>query len=116
MLRFSNHLIGIDQGDVVLFSDFADGGQMWTGTGPRERRTPVAFADRFRYPPVVHVSVSLWDADTQNALRAEIVAERITRAGFEIVFRTWMDTRIARLRAAWLAVGELPHEDDWELY
>ena len=30
--------IGILQGSRVLFSDFADGGQMWTGQGERESR------------------------------------------------------------------------------
>jgi hypothetical protein len=32
-----------------------------------------------------------------------------------IVFRTWGDTRVARVRADWLAIGALPHEDDWEI-
>jgi len=48
MKRFSNHLIGIDQGDMVLFADFEDGGEMWTGTGPRERRRAVRFSETFR--------------------------------------------------------------------
>jgi len=116
MKRLSNHLVAIDQGDVVLFSDFEDGGEMWTGTGPRERRHHVRFSEVFRNDPVVHVSVSLWDVDTSSAVRVEIVAESITPEGFEIVFRTWLDTRIARLRVAWMAIGEVAHEDDWELY
>lgn len=116
MKRFSNHLIGIDQGDVVMFSDFEDGGAMWTGKGPRERRKQVKFSASFRQVPAVTTTVSLWDADTSSAIRAEVVAERISKDGFEIVFRTWLDTRIARIRVAWTAIGELPHEDDWELY
>lgn len=116
MKRFSNHLIGVAQGDVVLFSDFENGGEMWTGTGPRERRRAVAFDEPFKTEPAVHVGVSLWDADTATALRAEIVAEKVTRDGFEIVFRTWSDSRLARIRVAWQAIGELPHEDDWKLY
>ncbi len=116
MKRFSNHLIGIAQGDVVLFSDFEDGGAMWTGTGPRERRRSVVFGEPFKSEPAVHVGVSLWDVDTATTLRAEIVAEAVTREGFDIVFRTWSDTRVARIRVAWQAIGELPHEDDWQLY
>lgn len=116
MKRFKNHLVGIDQGDVVLFSDFEDGGAMWTGTGPRERRRAVRFAEAFCSNPVVHTSISLWDVDTNNPLRVEVTAENITPEGFEIVFRTWLDTRIARVRAAWMAIGELRHEDDWDLY
>ena len=116
MKRFSNHLIGIDQGDVVLFSDFEDGGIMWTGTGPRERRQAVKFSEAFRAEPVVHTSISMWDVDTASAVRAEVVAENITRTGFDIVFRTWLDTRVARVRVAWMGIGELPHEDDWDIY
>ncbi|MFK7752658.1 MAG: H-type lectin domain-containing protein [Sedimentitalea sp.] len=116
MKRFSNHLIGVDQGDVVMFSDFEDGGDMWTGTGPRERRRSVEFATPFRTPPAVQTSVSLWDVDTGSAVRAEVSSANITETSFEIVFRTWLDTRVARIRVAWMAIGELPHEDDWDLY
>lgn len=116
MKQYCNHRIGIDQGDVHLFSDFEDGGEMWTGSGPRERRRHVLFSDRFRSPPSVSVSISLWDVDTASAVRAEIVAEGVSETGFDIVFRTWLDTRVARLRVAWMAIGELPHEDDWEIY
>lgn len=115
MKRISNHLLGIDQGDVVLFSDFEDGGDMWTGKGPRERRRNVLFEQPFRGPPVVHTSISLWDVDTKSPVRVEITAESITEAGFEIVFRTWLDTRVARLRVAWMAMGEVAHEDDWDI-
>ena len=115
MKRISNPLIGIDQGDTVRFAEFEDGGAMWTGSGPRERRRAVTFRSRFKSAPTVHVSVSLWDVDTASAMRAEITAEQITETGFEIVFRTWLDTRIARIRAGWLAIGELPHDDDWQI-
>lgn len=115
MKELRSNLVGIDQGDLVLFADFENGGAMWTGSGPRERRQTVAFAGRFRGPPSVHVAVSLWDMDTKSAIRAELVAENVTATGFEIVFRTWLDSRIARLRASWLAIGELAGEDDWEI-
>lgn len=116
MKQFSNHRIGIDQGDTVLFSDFENDGEMWTGTGPRTRRKKITFSDRFRSPPAVQVAVSLWDVDTETAMRAELTADKITNTGFEIVFRTWLDTRVARLRVAWTAFGELNHEDDWDIY
>ena len=44
MKVFINQAIGIDQGDDVLFADYADGGEMWTGHGARERRTKVVFS------------------------------------------------------------------------
>ncbi|APX12253.1 H-type lectin domain-containing protein [Tateyamaria omphalii] len=116
MKRLRNHLIGIDQGDTVLFSDFEDGGDMWTGRGQRERRRRVAFAEPFRAEPSVHVSISMWDVDTNMPLRADIKAETITLDGFDLVFRTWGDTRVARIRVAWMAIGELRQSDDWDLY
>jgi hypothetical protein len=115
MIRLRNPRTGILQGDTVVFSDFEDGGEMWTGTGLRERRCKVDFSEGFARPPAVQVSPSLWDMDTKAAIRAELVAENITRNGFEIVFRTWSDSRAARLRAAWMAIGELPYADDWDV-
>lgn len=116
MRRLDSHPLGIDQGDVVLFSDFEDDGEMWTGTGPRECRKHIKFSQSYRDAPIVQVSVSLWDVKSATAFRAEVVASNVTRQGFDIVFRTWADTRIARIRAAWTAFGALPHADDWELY
>ncbi len=115
MRTFQTHPIGIDQGEVVVFSDFADGGDMWTGEGPRERRSAVTFSQPFKSDPVVQVGVSLWDVDTSSALRAEVKAEDITSEGFNAVFRTWSDTRIARIRVTWTAIGEVAHEDDWDI-
>ena len=115
MRQFTNHRIGIDQGDTILFSDFADEGPMWTGQGERERRLPVSFEKPFRSPPVVHLSVSLWDVDTEPAMRGELISENVTEDGFDIVFRTWLDSRFARMRVSWIAIGELPHEDDWDI-
>ena len=43
MRKYAGSLIGVDQGNEEVFSDFAKGGEMWTGSGARERR---ALADR----------------------------------------------------------------------
>ncbi|WP_171209991.1 MULTISPECIES: H-type lectin domain-containing protein [unclassified Ruegeria] len=115
MKKFLTHPIGIDQGEEVLFSEFGNGGEMWTGEGPRERRTEIQFAERFRSPPVVQLGISLWDVDNSSALRAEVTTSDITCDGFVAVFRTWSDTRIARIRVAWIAMGEVAHADDWQI-
>lgn len=115
MKRLRNHLIGIEQGEVMLFSDFEDGGEMWTGSGPRERCKAVRFHEHFHRPPSVQAGVSLWDVDTQSAMRADISVRKITAKGFEIVFHTWGDTRLARLRVAWMAIGEARDDDAWEV-
>lgn len=115
MKRLSNNLIGIDQGNPVLFSDFETGGEMWTGRGQRERRKRITFAQEYRSPPAVHLSISLFDVDSATIIRTDLQAEAITKDGFDMVFRTWGDTRIARTRISWMAIGELRHLDDWEL-
>ena len=80
MIRLRGQNIGIDQGSLLLFSDFADGGVMWSGTGPRECRLPVHFAQPFRSEPAVLVGISMWDLDQKTNQRADIKAEDITPA------------------------------------
>ncbi|MGR3495488.1 H-type lectin domain-containing protein [Citreimonas sp.] len=113
MQRFPRGQMAIDQGEAEIFSEFEDGGPMWTGSGPRERRRAVAFAQPFLAAPVVQVTVSLWDTDQSTNLRAEIAAEDATPEGCTLVFRTWGDTRIARIRMRWTAIGAVASEDDW---
>ena len=115
MKSLRSRLIGIDQGDTVLFSDFENDGEMWTGRGQRERRRRVKFTEPFRTAPNVQTSISLWDMDASTVIRADIAAEAITEDGFDLVFRTWGDTRVARARIGWMAIGELSDEDDWDV-
>jgi hypothetical protein len=116
MKKLRSHTIGIDSGDVVLFSDFEDGGEMWTGRGQRERRRHIKFGEAYKTAPNVQMTLSLWDVDAATVMRADISAQAVTCEGFDMVFRTWGDTRVARVRIAWTAIGELPDPDDWELY
>ena len=115
MKRISRGTFGVQQGARVMFSDFADGGAMWTGSGPRESRHVVRFKEAFSDVPAVHVSISMWDTDHKHNARADIAAEHITETEFHLVFRTWGDTRVARIRAEWMAIGEVKDEDDWRV-
>lgn len=115
MKRVTRGSLGILQGSRVLFSDFADGGPMWTGEGPRESRFIVTFSEAFVEPPAVMLGLSMWDMDHQHNSRVDISADVITAAGFHIVFRTWGDTRVARVRADWTALGPIRDADDWLL-
>lgn len=115
MKKLKSNLIGIDQGDVALFSDFEDGGDMWTGEGSRERRARVHFSEAFKSAPAVTCSVSLWDVDYSTNVRADLTAQNITASDFEIVFSTWDNTRIARIRVSWMAIGELRNDDEWDI-
>ncbi|WP_395006558.1 H-type lectin domain-containing protein [Cypionkella sp.] len=115
MKRIVSSSIGILQGSRLLFSDFADGGAMWTGKGERESRHMITFREAFMSTPAVQVSISMWDIDHRHTARADITAENITPAGFQLVFRTWDDTRIARVRGDWMAIGAVKNDDLWEV-
>jgi len=115
MRRLRTNLVGVDQGKVLLFSDFETEGDMWIGNGPREKRIVVLYSGIFLNPPMVSVTIDMWDVDQETNVRADISTEFVTREGFQIVFKTWGDTRVARARAAWTAIGEVKNEDDWEV-
>ncbi|MEQ6248848.1 H-type lectin domain-containing protein [Sulfitobacter sp. HNIBRBA3233] len=115
MKKLRASILGIDSGDEILFEDFEDGGEMWTGRGQRERRRRIKFSERYLSTPTVHLSISLWDMDAGTVLRADVAAETVTEKGFDMVFRTWGDTRVARIRVAWMAVGELEDADTWDV-
>ncbi|MFP7672085.1 H-type lectin domain-containing protein [Marivita sp. S0852] len=107
--------VGIAQGSVDLFSDYEIGGEMWTGEGLRSRSQWVAFEQPFSVPPAVHVTLTLWDMDSAHNVRADLKAEKVSETGFEAVFQTWKDTRVARVRISWLAVGAALTDDDWDV-
>ena len=114
MKRFTG-AVGIDQGARVLFYDVRDGGAMWQGSGPREVRQLQEFEVPFLNPPAVTVGVAMWDIDHNVNSRVDIAAENITETGFEIVLRTWADSRIARIRASWMAIGAARDEEAWDV-
>lgn len=115
MKRIASSSVGVLQGSRVMFADFAVGGMMWTGQGERESRHFITFTEAFLSPPAVHVSISMWDIDHQHNARGDVTAEGISATGFQLVFRTWGDSRIARVRVDWMAIGALPSDDDWQL-
>lgn len=115
MRKLQNHLIGIDQGSALLFSDFEDGGEMWTGEGPREVRHAITFSQPFKTTPTVQLSLAMFDMDQKTNQRADLIADNVSPTGFEAVFRTWGDTRVARVRTDWMAIGELHDPDAWDI-
>ncbi|MDO5643367.1 MAG: H-type lectin domain-containing protein [Paracoccus sp. (in: a-proteobacteria)] len=114
MWRLSHYSVGLLQGSEVLFSDFETDGEMWTGSGPRERRVTIRFPSAFRGRPLVHLGLSMWDIDCGENQRVDLRAEDVGPQGFTIVFATWGATRIARIRADWLAIGPALLEGDDE--
>jgi len=115
MKRLRSHNIGVDQGNLTLFSDFEHDGPMWTGDGPRSHVTDLRFSEPFRTSPSVHVSFAMWDMDGAPNQRAELAAEDVTAEGFTIRFSTWGDSRVARIAVNWMAIGPLEDELDWDV-
>lgn len=115
MKKFEIGTLGIDSGEEVLFSHFQDNGAMWVGDGQREVRIAVVFSERFNAEPVVNVAVSMFDASKGANIRFEIRPEKVTPKGFDIVFRTWGDSKFARARASWQAIGTLSTEEVWDI-
>ena len=115
MRRFGGHAIGVERGEVVLFSDFETGGAMWDGEGPRQSRTWVHFPEPFLDVAAVMLALSMWDISNGANARADVLPEDIARDGFAILFRTWGDTRIARVRVSWTAFGPVRDEEAWEV-
>ncbi|WP_341211639.1 H-type lectin domain-containing protein [uncultured Limimaricola sp.] len=115
MAQYFQGNFGIDQGEVTPFSDFENNGPMWVGTGTREVRTRIPFEVAFALPPIVHVSVTMWDVAAEAATRLDVGAEEIDQKGFTLRVRTWSDSRIARVRVAWLAFGACRDDEMWEV-
>lgn len=115
MRKLRRGMVGVDQGDLTLFSHYEAGGEMWVAEGPRELRRHVSFSHPFLTPPSVQVSYALWDMDKSANIRADLASANVTETGFDVVFRTWGDTRVARMRASWMAIGEVAGEDDWDI-
>ena len=115
MRKFQATTLGVLQGDVVLFSDFEDDGDMWRGTGPRQMRKSIAFDEPFLEVPIVQTGLTMWDIADEANSRADITSEKITETGFDLVFRTWGDTRVARVRAGWMALGPVRTDDMWDV-
>lgn len=115
MEKLNNHKIGVDSGMTHLFTDFNDDGEMWTGQGKRACKVDVTFSEAFVKPPTVQIGFSMWDIANGANTRVDLVAEDISTTGFTIKFQTWGDTKIARLRANWMAIGEVLNEEMWDV-
>jgi hypothetical protein len=53
--------------------------------------------------------------DSAHNVRADLAAENVSETGFDAVFRTWKDTKVARVRISWIAIGEISDDDDWDV-
>ncbi|GGL75259.1 H-type lectin domain-containing protein [Wenxinia marina] len=115
MKKLHRGALGVAQGDTLLFSDFADDGEMWAGEGERTVRRAVRFDETFLDPPVVQAWLTMWDISNAANARLDVRTTEVTGEGFTIEFRTWGDSRIARVRVGWLAIGAVRDDDHWDI-
>lgn len=115
MRKLRSHQIGLDQGSEPMFSDFDTDGPMWAGDGPREVRRRVTFDTPFKDPPAVLTALAMVDLAAGANHRVDLSHDAVDAQGFDLIFRTWGDTRVARVRADWTAIGAMPDDDDWDL-
>lgn len=115
MKKIKSHQVGVETGVTHLFSDFAVDGEMWSGEGERTRRVQVDFSESYVSPPAVHIGFALWDISNDANHRVDMTVQNITETCFEIVFTTWGDTKVARLRANWMAVGAVKDDEVWDV-
>ncbi|WP_245155608.1 H-type lectin domain-containing protein [Paracoccus ravus] len=114
MRRFDHFSVGVANGALDLFSAFEEGQPMWTGHGPRLERSEVRFDEPFAEPPAVHLSLVMWDIAVNANQRVDLRATDVTTEGFVVEFRTWGDTRVARARASWMAIGPVRYLEDFD--
>ncbi|MFQ6553996.1 H-type lectin domain-containing protein [Aestuariibius insulae] len=110
------HPIGVDQGEEILFSHFEKDGKMWTEKGQRQVKRYIKFSEQFNDPPVVQAHIVMWDISSTANSRVDLVTENVTKSGFDVLFKTWGNTQIARVRIGWIAIGSLSDHEQEALY
>ena len=89
-----------------LFNHVDNNGPMWYGDGDREVRLKVRFSAAFQKPPHVTLGITGIDSSMAQNLRFSLLAEAVTQESFEVVMKTWDDTKIARASVNWSAIGQ----------
>ncbi len=89
-----------------LFNHVDKNGPLWAGDGDRQVRLKVRFVARFQRLPHIMLGICGMDSSCAQNLRFSLVAGHISVEGFEIVFKTWGDTKIARASINWSAIGQ----------
>ena len=115
MRVFDSGAMGVARGEEDLFSDFDTDGEMWTGEGDRAVRQRISFGGAFLEPPVVSLWIAMQDSTHDSNTRFDLRAEEVGRSGFTAEFRTWSDSRFARVRIGWLAIGPMANDDHWDV-
>lgn len=100
---------------MALFSHFDSDGEMWAGKGERSIRHRVQFNIEFMKSPIVQIAITFMDADSNQHLRYMLIADNVSKNNFDIVFKTWSDSRFARVWVNWTAIGEKRDPQMWDV-
>lgn len=92
-------------GEGEVFNHVDTNNYMWSGEGDRVVRQALQFDLPFSNLPLISLGVTGVDASRAQNQRYYLRAENVTRFGFDLVFITWDDTKIARACASWTATG-----------
>jgi hypothetical protein len=63
------------------------------------------FRQAFSSPPSVITAISLLDQDDDHNVRISVYAANVTTVGFNLIFRTWNNTKVYGVASAWTAIG-----------
>jgi hypothetical protein len=79
----------------------------WTlasGVGDRWYDRYVGFQPPLAVLPVIHIALSIIDADASANVRVNVLATNITTSGFYLRIEVWADTILYAAKASWLAI------------
>lgn len=93
-------------GQCDLFRHVDPDAYMWVGDGDRSVIMPIKFERRLETNPLVFLSLQSIDASQGHNLRFDLSAENVTTRGFDVVFSTWFDTKIASCSISWFAFSQ----------
>jgi hypothetical protein len=103
--NISASILRLDTGQVTF-----NGPLRGKGVGKLERvekATSIRFQPGvFREEPKVCVILTRIDLGDKGIHRLEVEAEEVTKDGFNLVFKTWLDSVVYTACATWLAIGK----------
>ncbi|MEA2665940.1 MAG: hypothetical protein QOI11_2884 [Candidatus Eremiobacteraeota bacterium] len=79
----------------------------WTLSSPSGDRTYeryVVFQPPLAVLPVMHVALSVLDADATANVRVNVIATNVSTSGFSLRIEAWADTILYAVKASWLAI------------
>ena len=80
--------------------------KLYESTGPRLTEYTVPFGYTFKEPPAVHVGIMGMEILKEGNHRYNVQVQEVNKDGFRIMYKTWGDTKVCFIKAAWLAIGQ----------